>query len=148
MAKSISDVSWYELTRQLEYKAEWNKRKYVKINTFYASSQLCSVCGYQNTKTKRDVYKRQAKVVGEKSIEMIPVKDITAVTGYVRGGCSPIGMKKQYPTYIQESAGKFDEIYVSGGRIGTTLCLNPDDLKEVSHGAVSYTHLDVYKRQG
>ena len=52
MAKSISDVSWYELTRQLEYKAEWNKRKYVKINTFYASSQLCSVCGYQNTKTK------------------------------------------------------------------------------------------------
>ena len=73
-------------------------------------------------------------MVGEKSIEMIPVKDITAVTGYVRGGCSPIGMKKQYPTYIQESAGKFDEIYVSGGRIGTTLCLNPDDLKEVSHG--------------
>lgn len=76
--------------------------------------------------------KAAAKVVGEKSIEMIHVKDITAVTGYVRGGCSPIGMKKQYPTYIQESAGNFDEIYVSGGRIGTTLCLNPDDLKEVS----------------
>ena len=52
LAKSISDVSWYELTRQLEYKAKWNGRKYVKIDTFYASSQLCSVCGYQNTETK------------------------------------------------------------------------------------------------
>ena len=48
----ISDVSWYELTRQLEYKAKWNGRKYIKINTFYASSQLCSACGYQNTETK------------------------------------------------------------------------------------------------
>ena len=52
LAKSISDVSWYELTRQLEYKAKWNGRKYVKIDTFYASSQLCSVCGYQNTEMK------------------------------------------------------------------------------------------------
>ena len=52
LAKSISDVSWYELTRQLEYKAKWNGREYVKIDTFYASSQLCSVCGYQNTETK------------------------------------------------------------------------------------------------
>ena len=52
LSKSISDVSWYELTRQLEYKAKWNGRKYVRIDTFYASSQLCSVCGYQNTETK------------------------------------------------------------------------------------------------
>ena len=52
LAKSISDVSWYELTRQLEYKAKWNGRKYVKIDRFYASSQLCSVRGYQNTETK------------------------------------------------------------------------------------------------
>ena len=52
LAKSIADVSWYEFTRQLEYKAEWNKRKYVKINIFYASSQLCSGCGYQNAGTK------------------------------------------------------------------------------------------------
>ena len=52
LAKAISDVSWYELTRQLEYKAKWNGRKYIKIDTFYASSQLCSVCGYQNTETK------------------------------------------------------------------------------------------------
>ena len=52
LAKSISDVSWYELTRQLEYKAKWNGREYIKIDTFYASSQLCSECGYQNTDTK------------------------------------------------------------------------------------------------
>ena len=48
----ISDVSWYELTRQLEYKSKWNGRKYIKIDTFYASSQICSVCGYQNSDTK------------------------------------------------------------------------------------------------
>ena len=52
LAKSISDVSWYELTKQLEYKSKWNGREYVKIDTFYASSQLCSVCGYQNSETK------------------------------------------------------------------------------------------------
>lgn len=52
LAKSIADVSWHELTRQLEYKADWNGRQYIKVDTFYASSQLCSVCGYQNTGTK------------------------------------------------------------------------------------------------
>ena len=64
----------------------------------------------------------------EKSIEMIHVKDITNVTGYVRGGCSPLGMKKQYPTVIHQSALKYGEIYISGGRIGTTLKLNPEAL--------------------
>lgn len=52
LAKAISDVSWYELTRQLEYKAAWNGRKYVKIDTFFASSQICCACGYQNPSTK------------------------------------------------------------------------------------------------
>ena len=52
LAKAISDASWYELTRQLEYKAKWNGRKYIKIDTFYASSQLCSACGYQNSDIK------------------------------------------------------------------------------------------------
>ena len=76
--------------------------------------------------------KECAKAVNEKSVEMIHVKDITAVSGYVRGGCSPIGMKKQYPTVIQECAADFDKVYVSGGRIGTTLCMTPEDLKKVS----------------
>ncbi len=52
LAKSISDVSWYELTRQLEYKAAWNGRNYIKVDRFYASSQICCVCGYQNASTK------------------------------------------------------------------------------------------------
>lgn len=72
--------------------------------------------------------KAAARVLGEKSIEMLHVKDITAVTGYVRGGCSPLGMKKQYKTIIQESAEKYSEIYVSGGRIGSTIKVNPLDL--------------------
>lgn len=72
--------------------------------------------------------KTAAKVAGEKSVEMIHVKDITAVTGYIRGGCSPLGMKKQYPTFIHKSALDYDRIYVSGGKTGITLCLKPDDL--------------------
>src|SRR5574344_1388567 len=52
LAKSISDCSWYELTRQLEYKSAWNGRDYIKIDTYFASSQLCNVCGYKNKETK------------------------------------------------------------------------------------------------
>ena len=62
--------------------------------------------------------KKAAKSVGEKSVSMIPVKDITAVTGYIRGGCTAIGMKKQYITRIDSSAESLDEIYVSGGKRG------------------------------
>lgn len=77
-------------------------------------------------------FKTAAKTVGEKSVEMIHVKDINKVTGYIRGGCSPLGMKKQFPTVIHESAQEFREIYVSGGRIGTTLKLSPQKLAEVT----------------
>lgn len=76
--------------------------------------------------------KRAAKVANEKSIEMIPVKDIKNVTGYIRGGCTPIGMKKQFPTFIQKEAMDYEEIYVSGGRLGTTLKLSPKDLEKVT----------------
>lgn len=69
-----------------------------------------------------------AKSVGEKSVELIPVKDITAVTGYVRGGCTPIGMKKQFPTVIHNSAQKLEQFYISGGRIGTQIRLSPNEL--------------------
>ena len=62
---------------------------------------------------------------------MIHVKDLTSITGYVRGGCSPLGMKKSFPTVIDSSAEKFDEIYISGGRIGTSIKLNPQDLAKV-----------------
>ena len=78
--------------------------------------------------------KHAAKAVGEKSIELIPVKEITKVTGYVRGGCSPLGMKKLFPTVIHKSAENYDKIYISGGRIGTTICLNPLELAQVING--------------
>ena len=75
--------------------------------------------------------KAAAKSVSEKSVEMIPVKDLTAITGYVRGGCSPLGMKKQFPTVIDITAQSYPDIYISGGRIGTTIKVNPLDLARV-----------------
>ena len=75
--------------------------------------------------------KQAAKVVHEKSVEMIPVKDITKITGYVRGGCTPLGMKKQFPTVIHESAKEYEKIYISGGRIGTTIVVAPIPLAEI-----------------
>ena len=75
--------------------------------------------------------KAAARAVSEKSVEMMHVKDLTTITGYVRGGCSPLGMKKQFPTVIDETAQIYDDIYISGGRIGTTIRLNPNDLAKV-----------------
>ncbi len=72
--------------------------------------------------------KKAAKAVGEKAVEMIPVKDINKVTGYIRGGCSPVGMKKQYPTVIQEEALLLDTFTVSGGKIGVQVELSPSAL--------------------
>ena len=64
---------------------------------------------------------------------MIHVKEILDITGYIRGGCSPIGMKKSYPTYIDETAVLFDEIYFSAGKRGVQIILNPETLAEVSN---------------
>ena len=78
--------------------------------------------------------KAAAKCVGEKSLEMLHVKDLTPLTGYVRGGCSPLGMKKQFQTVVHESAASFDKIYISGGRVGTYITVNPDALLKVTRG--------------
>ena len=78
-------------------------------------------------------FKKAAKTVGEKSLEMLHLKDLTKVTGYVRGGCTSIGMKKNFPTVIQESARDFDEIYVSGGKLGMQIKLAPADLKKAAN---------------
>ncbi len=72
--------------------------------------------------------KKAAKAVGEKSVEMLPVKDLLSVTGYVRGGCSPIGMKKLFKTIIHQSSNNFDKIMFSGGRLGTQIKMSPQDL--------------------
>lgn len=77
-------------------------------------------------------FKKAAKSVGEKSVELLPLKDVTNVTGYIRGGCTAIGMKKQYVTRIDESALLLDKMAVSGGKIGTQLTLAPEDLCRVA----------------
>lgn len=76
--------------------------------------------------------KKAARSVGEKSVEMLPVKEINAVTGYIRGGCTAIGMKKQYVTRIDSSAQKQEKMIVSGGRIGSQLELSPEDLAKAA----------------
>ncbi len=81
--------------------------------------------------------KAAAKSVGEKSVEMIAVKDINKITGYIRGGCSPVGMKKQFQTVIDESAKELEYFYVSGGKIGLQLKVNPVSLAELIHADFS-----------
>ena len=76
--------------------------------------------------------KAAARSVGEKSVDMLHVKDINNVTGYIRGGCTAVGMKKQYVTRIDSSARALQEIIVSGGRIGSQLVLLPEDLARAS----------------
>lgn len=88
--------------------------------------------------------KKAAKAVGEKSVSMIHVKDINQVTGYIRGGCTAVGMKKQYVTRLDESARSKDKIYVSGGRIGSQIELKPDDLLKACRGE----YADVVVRAG
>ncbi|CQR56369.1 Cys-tRNA(Pro) deacylase [Paenibacillus riograndensis] len=75
--------------------------------------------------------KKAAKAAGEKKIEMLPVKDLLKWTGYVRGGCSPVGMKKLYPTFIDSSAGALATMAVSGGKIGLQMELAPEQLAGV-----------------
>lgn len=81
--------------------------------------------------------KAAARAVGEKAVELIHVKDIFALTGYIRGGCTPIGMKKAFPTVIHESAAGFDTIIISGGRIGAQILLAPDDLVRVTRAKLA-----------
>ena len=77
-------------------------------------------------------FKKAAKAVGEKSLEMLHLKNLTKVTGYVRGGCTAIGMKKQFPTVIQKDAEELTQMHVSGGKFGMQLKLAPADLKKAA----------------
>ena len=78
--------------------------------------------------------KKAAKSVGEKSVELLHVKDITKVTGYVRGGCTPIGMKKQFMTVVHSGAQELEKFYISGGRIGMHIHLSPTELVNAING--------------
>lgn len=81
--------------------------------------------------------KKAARAVGEKSVELIHVSEITALTGYVRGGCSPIGMKKQFRTVLHETALDYNTIIISGGKIGSQVELAPDDLLKLIRGTTA-----------
>ena len=81
--------------------------------------------------------RRAAAVSGNKKVELIHLKELLPLTGYMRGGCSPIGMKKKFPTYIDETCILFDEIAVSAGARGKQIILSPDDL-------ISYTAATVF----
>ena len=81
--------------------------------------------------------KKLANACGEKKTELIHVKELLGLTGYIRGGVSPIGMKKKYPTYIDESCLKFDKIAVSGGVCGCTLLIAPGDLIRVTEAVTA-----------
>lgn len=85
--------------------------------------------------------KKSSKVAGEKNIEMIHVKDINKITGYIRGGCSPLGMKKTFKTFIQEEAVLFDTIVFSGGKIGAQIEMNLNDLEKV----IECSFVDIIK---
>ena len=94
--------------------------------------QLTEVEDQEIAKSVQDKAMEAAKAVGEKSIEMLHLKELTPLTGYVRGGCTSIGMKKHFPTVIDASAQQFEKVYVSAGRIGAQLTLAPEDLRKAA----------------
>ena len=80
--------------------------------------------------------KKSAKVTGNKKAEMIHVKELLPLTGYIRGGCSPIGMKKPLPTYFHQSVTDYDKVYCSAGQRGLQFCIAPADLVKAAHGTI------------
>ena len=81
--------------------------------------------------------KKAAKVAGDKNIALIPVKDLLGLTGYIRGGCSPVGMKKKYPTYLDETCILWEEIAVSAGERGHQMVLSPADLVHITQATLA-----------
>lgn len=82
--------------------------------------------------------KKAAKISGNKSCDMIPMKELLSITGYIRGACSPVGMKKHFPTFIHDSCRNFEKIYVSAGKRGLQLHLIPQDLITEIKATVGY----------
>ena len=80
--------------------------------------------------------KKAAKAAGDKNMELVAVKDLLNLTGYIRGGCSPVGMKKKYPTYLDETAVLWEEIAVSAGERGHQMVLPPDALVQLTDAEI------------
>lgn len=85
--------------------------------------------------------KKAASLLGEKKIEMIKQKDLEPLTGYIHGGCSPIGMKKQFPTFIDKNVENYETIYFSAGKVGAQVEVSPNDLKKI----INFRVLDLCK---
>ena len=83
--------------------------------------------------------KKAARVAGDKSMELVAVKELLPLTGYIRGGCSPVGMKKQYPTFLDETCILYEEIAVSAGERGHQMLLNPEDMAKITNA----TYADI-----
>ena len=83
--------------------------------------------------------KKAAKVAGDKSMELVAVKELLPLTGYIRGGCSPVGLKKQYTTFLDETCILYEEIAVSAGERGHQMLLNPEDLAKITNA----TYADI-----
>lgn len=81
--------------------------------------------------------KKAAKAFGVKSLDMLPQKDLLAKTGYIHGGCSPLGMKRHYPTLFDQQISQWEDIMVSGGKPGIQVCLNRRDLLELTAGKIA-----------
>lgn len=81
--------------------------------------------------------KKMAKASGNKNCEMLPMKELLSVTGYIRGGCSPIGMKKHFPTFIEELATLQEKVIISGGKRGLQIILKPEDLIQTAEASVA-----------
>ena len=118
---------------RLDYRMTWEDAFLAYLKKLEEKKPVI-FCGDLNVAHKEIDLKKAAKVVGEKNLELLPVKDINKVTGYIRGGCTPIGMKKAYPTVIHESAETLPQMIVSGGRLGEQIMLKPDNLVRAVNG--------------
>lgn len=103
-----------------------NVEEVFKTLLVQGKSKNCYVCVIPVNKELD--FKKVSQVTGEKSIEMLPVTELQKMTGYIRGGCSPIGMKKTYPTFIHESASVLTQMTVSAGKVGVQVTLEPQKL--------------------
>ena len=103
-------------------------------DTLAAGAAQIESAKYDAEKSFNKAKKKAAKAAGEKKIEMAPVKDILSLTGYIRGGCSPVGMKKPFPTFVSAEAEQLPDMIVSAGKIGMQLKLAPADLLAVTKG--------------
>ncbi|MBQ6374268.1 MAG: Cys-tRNA(Pro) deacylase [Clostridia bacterium] len=114
----------------------------IMFKTLVARGDKRGICVFCIPVAEELDLKKCAAATGDKRIELIHVKDLLALTGYIRGGCSPIGMKKKYPTWIDETATLCERVYVSAGMRGEQLILSPNDLISVTDA----TYADLTRR--